>query len=89
MRTAITNFKLDTLLGKGAFGDVWLSELRNQKKVAIKFMTAASELNQLEFKQEVQMLSKLCHPNIGKILVAASISPLHLTSAAACCLDFR
>jgi serine/threonine protein kinase/tetratricopeptide (TPR) repeat protein len=65
----MTIFELDTLLGKGAYGHVWSSTLSNNKKIAVKFLTdLGSTLNHLEFEQEVRMLSKLCHPNIGKIL---------------------
>src|ERR1051326_3794501 len=62
-------FEILQLLGKGGGGEVFLAEdLAFQRKVALKFLTAPTQSQALEFfREEVSLLSRLSHPNLVKI----------------------
>lgn len=60
---ATNNFSEDELLGRGAYGPVYKGNLFGCK-VAIKKLEAGSEQGPAEFHMEVEVLSKIRHPNI-------------------------
>ena len=57
----------DTVLGRGAFGEVRIAKWRNIK-VAAKFLHTDDDTNErsldLELRKEVEVLSQLRHPNL-------------------------
>uniref|UniRef100_A0AAR2K603 Protein tyrosine kinase 7 (inactive) n=1 Tax=Pygocentrus nattereri TaxID=42514 RepID=A0AAR2K603_PYGNA len=63
-----------TTLGKGDFGDVFLAKARGIEEgeeetvVLVKSLQSRDELSQAEFKRQVEMFSKLSHPNIVRLL---------------------
>lgn len=55
----------DSELGRGGFGAVYRTELRNGRSVAIKKLNVASLIkSQDDFEREVQMLGKVRHQNL-------------------------
>ena len=67
----VENYILEKCLGKGAFGEVYLTTLRDDKTK--KFATKKLDRNEIErteavkyLKNEIQILQKLNHPNIVK-----------------------
>jgi serine/threonine-protein kinase len=68
-------YRILSKLGKGGMGSVFLAERIQgdfERKVAIKFISpgAGSEINLKRFVLEQQILGKLQHPNISRILDA-------------------
>lgn len=60
-------------LGKGAFGDVWLSQSRkegNTESVVIKKLDTCTQVGKAYAAREIEILKKLNHPNIVKLLKA-------------------
>ncbi|XP_004342468.2 hypothetical protein CAOG_08213 [Capsaspora owczarzaki ATCC 30864] len=64
---ATNNFAADSLLGEGAFGRVYGASLPGPR-VAIKKLSAESKQGTVEFKSELDSLSKFRHANIIAIL---------------------
>ncbi|KDP33542.1 hypothetical protein JCGZ_07113 [Jatropha curcas] len=62
------NFEDDNLLGKGGFGRVYKAILEENKHVAVKKLDCAGEDAQREFENEVDLLSKIHHPNIISLM---------------------
>ncbi|KAF2287259.1 hypothetical protein GH714_039463 [Hevea brasiliensis] len=62
------NFGDDNLLGKGGFGRVYKALLEDDKHVAVKKLDCAGEDARREFENEVDLLSKIHHPNIISLL---------------------
>ncbi|KJE93815.1 TKL/IRAK protein kinase [Capsaspora owczarzaki ATCC 30864] len=65
--SATNNFAADSLLGEGAFGRVYSASLPGPR-VAIKKLSAESKQGTVEFKSELDSLSKFRHANIIAIL---------------------
>ncbi|KJE96099.1 TKL/IRAK protein kinase [Capsaspora owczarzaki ATCC 30864] len=65
--SATNNFADDSLLGEGAFGRVYGASLPGPR-VAIKKLSAESKQGSVEFKSELDSLSKFRHANIIAIL---------------------
>jgi len=66
------------LLGRGGMGSVWLAERDDggfQQRVAIKLMASALPSDEAlqRFAQERQILAKLQHPNIARVLDGGSV----------------
>ncbi|TSK22649.1 Inactive tyrosine-protein kinase 7 [Bagarius yarrelli] len=63
-----------TTLGKGEFGEVFLAKARGieeteeQTVVLVKSLLSRDELSQAEFKQQLDMFSKLNHTNVVRLL---------------------
>ncbi|MEK7724128.1 MAG: serine/threonine-protein kinase, partial [Acidobacteriota bacterium] len=70
--TKIYSYQIEKLLGKGGMGTVYLAKRVDDfsKEVAIKIIPpfAGSSNNKENFRRERQILAKLDHPNIARIL---------------------
>uniref|UniRef100_A0A1J3IR10 Putative receptor-like protein kinase n=1 Tax=Noccaea caerulescens TaxID=107243 RepID=A0A1J3IR10_NOCCA len=65
---ATSGFKESNILGQGGFGCVYLATLENNVQAAVKKLDCANEEAAKEFKCEVEILSKIQHPNIISLL---------------------
>ncbi|EXC29546.1 G-type lectin S-receptor-like serine/threonine-protein kinase RKS1 [Morus notabilis] len=65
---ATANFSLDNKLGQGGFGSVYKGMVSNGKEIAVKRLSTCSGQGSAEFKNEVQLVAKLQHKNLVKIL---------------------
>ncbi len=70
-------YTIERLIGRGGMGEVWLAartDERYQGKCAIKFLDAAFGSARLarRFQQEGQLLSRLTHPNIARLIDAGA-----------------
>uniref|UniRef100_A0A2N9F858 non-specific serine/threonine protein kinase n=1 Tax=Fagus sylvatica TaxID=28930 RepID=A0A2N9F858_FAGSY len=65
---ATNNFSTDLIVGDGSFGLVYKAQLSNGITVAIKTLDPDAFQGFREFRAEMEILSKLHHPNIVKIL---------------------
>lgn len=68
----IPGYRLDKLLGKGSFGEVWAGvQLRSGLRVAVKVLTRREGLDWLYFKHEVGRLREVAeHPNVVSLIDA-------------------
>ncbi|XP_062151682.1 probable serine/threonine-protein kinase PBL7 isoform X2 [Alnus glutinosa] len=65
LATATNNFRDESFIGQGGFGDVYKGKLeRNGQVVAIKKLDHSGLQGDPEFLVEVLMLSLMCHPNL-------------------------
>ena len=76
--TRIGPFRLIRLLGRGGMGEVWLASQadgRGEREIALKLPTIYlhSEVWRERFRRERDILAKLAHPNIAR-LVDAGVS---------------
>ncbi len=64
------NYRLERLLGRGGFAEVYLGQhLRLQRPAAIKILRAIlSEREVDDFQKEAQIIAALDHPNIVRVL---------------------
>src|SRR5678815_2169997 len=70
-------YTLDRLIGRGGMGEVWLavrSDGRYQGQCAIKFLSSAAPKGGIRdsFQREGQLLGRLAHPNIARLLDAGA-----------------
>ena len=64
-------YKVTNKIGEGSYGAVYLAyNLFTKQKVAIKRIVKSDEnkIDELELKNEINILKKLDHPNILKII---------------------
>ncbi len=75
-RSIHSELTFGTVLGVGAFGQVFLGKWRGTH-VAIKQLICSTfnEATLMEFKSEVAVLSALRHPNICLFLGATTLAP--------------
>ncbi|XP_010432720.1 PREDICTED: putative cysteine-rich receptor-like protein kinase 39 [Camelina sativa] len=66
--TATNEFSPENKLGQGGFGTVYKGTLFNGKEVAVKRLTKGSGQGDIEFKNEVSLLTRLQHRNLVKLL---------------------
>ncbi|KAK3127243.1 hypothetical protein QOZ80_7AG0570310 [Eleusine coracana subsp. coracana] len=65
---ATENFSPDSILGEGGFGPVYKGVLPDGQVVAIKRLSARSKQGLVEFKNEIQVIAKLQHKNLVRLL---------------------
>jgi tetratricopeptide (TPR) repeat protein len=70
-------YTLERLIGRGGMGEVWLAERsdgRYQGRCAIKFLSSTAPKGGLaeRFQREGQLLGRLAHPNIARLLDAGA-----------------
>ncbi|XP_062189940.1 cysteine-rich receptor-like protein kinase 25 [Phragmites australis] len=68
IKTATGDFSNENMLGQGGFGSVYKGELRNGLEVAAKRLAACSGQGLHEFKNEIQLVAKLQHRNLVRLL---------------------
>ncbi|RWR78094.1 receptor-like serine/threonine-protein kinase ALE2 [Cinnamomum micranthum f. kanehirae] len=65
---ATNNFDAVTILGEGGFGLVYRGTLEDGTKVAVKLLKRDDQQGSREFLAEVEMLSRLHHRNLVKLI---------------------
>ncbi|VVB10731.1 unnamed protein product [Arabis nemorensis] len=68
LEKATSGFKDSNLIGEGGFGCVYKACLDNHTLAAVKKMENVSQEAKREFQNEVDLLSKIHHPNIISLL---------------------
>uniref|UniRef100_A0A0E0LLM6 non-specific serine/threonine protein kinase n=1 Tax=Oryza punctata TaxID=4537 RepID=A0A0E0LLM6_ORYPU len=68
IKEATQNFSRENKLGQGGFGTVYKGLLPGGLEVAVKRLSACSVQGLLEFKNEIQLIAKLQHKNLVKLL---------------------
>ncbi|KAG8099780.1 hypothetical protein GUJ93_ZPchr0013g37526 [Zizania palustris] len=68
IKEATNNFSIDNKLGHGGFGPVYKGQLRSGLKIAVKRLEASSLQGLVEFQNETQLIAKLQHKNLIKLL---------------------
>ncbi|CAN6463049.1 unnamed protein product [Victoria cruziana] len=68
MERATNNFDPARVLGEGGFGRVYSGCLEDRKKVAVKVLKRDDQQGGREFLAEVEMLSRLHHRNLVKLI---------------------
>ncbi|XP_020877653.1 LOW QUALITY PROTEIN: cysteine-rich receptor-like protein kinase 40 [Arabidopsis lyrata subsp. lyrata] len=65
---ATDDFSSENTLGQGGFGTVYKGTFPNGQEVAVKRLTKGSGQGDMEFKNEVSLLTRLQHRNLVKLL---------------------
>ncbi|KAL1196352.1 Cysteine-rich receptor-like protein kinase 36 [Cardamine amara subsp. amara] len=65
---ATDEFSPENKLGQGGFGSVYKGILQNGQEIAVKRLAGGSGQGDLEFKNEVLLLTRLQHRNLVKLL---------------------
>ncbi|KAM0911343.1 hypothetical protein ACQ4PT_013508 [Festuca glaucescens] len=65
---ATSNFSNENKLGQGGFGPVYKGQLADGSDVAIKRLASHSVQGLMEFKNEVQLIAKLQHTNLVRLM---------------------
>ncbi|KAJ1291206.1 hypothetical protein BS78_02G300500 [Paspalum vaginatum] len=65
---ATDNFSPKNILGAGGFGSVYKGVFPEGQEVAIKRLSARSRQGLIEFKNEIQVIAKLQHKNLVRLL---------------------
>ncbi|MFS7934125.1 putative protein kinase RLK-Pelle-DLSV family [Helianthus anomalus] len=68
MQVATNNFSLENKLGEGGFGPVYKGKLQDGKEIAVKRLSKNSGQGLVEFKTEVNLIIKLQHKNLVRLL---------------------
>ncbi|CAM8890659.1 unnamed protein product [Rhodiola kirilowii] len=68
LSSATDNFSDSNKLGEGGFGAVYKGKLLGGQEIAVKKLSKNSKQGDLEFKNEVLLLSKLQHKNLVRLL---------------------
>ncbi|CAN6452706.1 unnamed protein product [Victoria cruziana] len=68
LQAATKNFDEKAIIGVGGFGNVFLGELDDGTRVAVKRGNPQSEQGVTEFQTEIQMLSKLRHRHLVSLM---------------------
>lgn len=68
LEKATNEFSPERVLGEGGFGCVYHGIMENGDEVAVKLLTRAEENGDREFIGEVEMLSRLHHRNLVKLI---------------------
>nr|CAD1832583.1 unnamed protein product [Ananas comosus var. bracteatus] len=62
------NFSIENKLGEGGFGTVYKGQLSDGLEIAVKRLSAHSGQGLVEFKNEIQLIAKLQHRNLVRLL---------------------
>ncbi|KAM3354811.1 hypothetical protein ACQJBY_025515 [Aegilops geniculata] len=65
---ATQNFSKENLLGQGGFGPVYKGQLPDGTEIAVKRLASHSGQGFTEFKNEVELIAKLQHNNLVKLM---------------------
>ncbi|KAH6795130.1 S-locus lectin protein kinase family protein [Perilla frutescens var. hirtella] len=68
LSNATEKFELVNKLGQGGFGPVYRGQLPNGQKIAVKRLASSSNQGVEEFMNEVEVISRLQHRNLVKLL---------------------
>ncbi|XP_021719634.1 cysteine-rich receptor-like protein kinase 15 [Chenopodium quinoa] len=68
IRIATNNFAAENKLGEGGFGEVYKGKIENGQEIAVKRLSKNSGQGVVEFKTEVDVVAKLRHKNLVKLL---------------------
>ncbi|XP_062186384.1 cysteine-rich receptor-like protein kinase 19 [Phragmites australis] len=68
MKIATNGFSTENKLGQGGFGAVYKGRLPDGLEIAVKRLGPCSLQGLLEFKNEIQLIAKLQHRNLVKLL---------------------
>jgi serine/threonine protein kinase len=68
LAAATDNFSEDHRLGTGGFGPVYRGELSDGAEIAVKRLAAQSGQGLKEFKNEIQLIAKLQHTNLVRLV---------------------
>ncbi|KEH28847.1 receptor-like kinase [Medicago truncatula] len=72
LEKATGNFKESNIIGEGGFGCVYKARLDDNLDVAIKKLNCECQYAEREFENEVDLLSKIQHPNVISLLGCSS-----------------
>ncbi|KAD3338665.1 hypothetical protein E3N88_34186 [Mikania micrantha] len=67
-KSATRNFHPENKIGGGGFGVVYKGILRDGTPVAIKSLSAESKQGTVEFLTEINMISRIRHPNLVRLI---------------------
>ncbi|KAB1996244.1 hypothetical protein ES319_D13G218800v1 [Gossypium barbadense] len=68
IKAATNNFSNENKLGEGGYGPVYKGELLNGQEIAVKRLSRSSNQGLEEFKNEVNLTTKLQHVNLVRVL---------------------
>ncbi|CAM0144796.1 unnamed protein product [Urochloa decumbens] len=68
LTAATCHFSDENLLGKGGFGPVYKGKLADGAEIAVKRLAAHSGQGLEEFKNEIQLIAKLQHTNLVRLI---------------------
>ncbi|GAB4831694.1 hypothetical protein Ancab_005706 [Ancistrocladus abbreviatus] len=68
IRAATGSFSPTNRLGRGGFGEVYKGVLPNGQQIAVKRLARSSGQGETEFKNEVELVVKLQHKNLVRLL---------------------
>lgn len=66
--TVVDGYKIEALLGRGGFAEVYAATTSGGERVAIKILHRLDEQSRLRFERESNILSQVHHPNFPKLL---------------------
>ncbi|XP_020098677.1 G-type lectin S-receptor-like serine/threonine-protein kinase RKS1 [Ananas comosus] len=68
LENSTNNFSDENKLGEGGFGTVYKGQLSDRLEIAVKRLSARSGQGLVEFKNEIQLIAKLQHRNLVRLL---------------------
>ncbi|KAL6595543.1 hypothetical protein ACP70R_047883 [Stipagrostis hirtigluma subsp. patula] len=72
LQEATSNFSDENKLGQGGFGPVYRGKLPHGLEIAVKRLSTCSGQGLVEFKNEVQLIARLQHANLVRLLGCCS-----------------
>ncbi|KAG6471024.1 G-type lectin S-receptor-like serine/threonine-protein kinase At4g27290 isoform X1 [Zingiber officinale] len=68
IKAATNDFSINNKLGEGGFGVVYMGQLQDGQKIAVKKLSRHSSQGPSEFQNELSLISKLQHRNLLRVL---------------------